>query len=234
MNRKFYLHIGLPKTGTTTLQVQHFPNYYNVRYLGNFEHNMGILGFKFKPNGLSRFYKYCIYGIGDELNAYEEFQFYLKNTEKKNYKNINNKLPILVSEECFISRFFNPIYTLKKYGYIRPELPMFLNRLNKFFKVYNYDLHILFVERNLKDLLLSMYLEYNWDIPSNINSFFKELQNSKEMQSAYSLDLMNSKTWQKEFTKLNVNFDTFHFPDIFKNKLFENFFKEKKKLSHFK
>jgi|GEM_PF-4043302 len=227
MKRKFYLHIGLPKTGTTSLQVEIFSNLKNVRYLGKYAENMTVLGNVFKANPLSRFYAYCIHGVLEKDLVFQDFNEYLKNKEQERYSEINQDIPILISEECFISSFFNPIYRNKRYGFSKPDLASFLNRLNSFFDEFNYELHILFVERNPKDILLSMFLEYNWDKPKNIDLFFNNLIKSKEMQTAYSVDLLLAKNWKEFFSAKGISFNSFKFESIFSEHSFQKFFNEK-------
>lgn len=226
MKRKFYLHIGLPKTGTTSLQVEIFPNLKNVRYLGKYAKNMTVLGNTFKANALSGFYAYCIHGVLEKDEVFQDFNEYLKNKEQEHYSEINQDTPILISEECFISSFFNPIYRNKRYGFSKPDLASFLERLNSFFDEFNYELHILFVERNPKDILLSMFLEYNWDKPKNVDLFFNNLIKSKEMQTAYSVDLLLAENWEQHFKEKGISFDSFEFEKIFKENSFHKFFNE--------
>jgi hypothetical protein len=226
MNRKVYLHIGLPKAGTTTLQIEVFPNFKNVRYLGKFSENMTVLGNRFTPNSLSRFYAFCLHGIQNQESVFKEFNLYLEHTENTIYSGIDNSIPILLSEECFISSFFNPIYRNDRYGYTKPDFQKFIERLISFFDKYNYDLELLFVDRNPKDLLLSMYLEYNWDKKENIMMFFDELLTSSIKQNAYSLELISSENWKKQLSKFDVKFKSFDFDKVFSNNIIQDYFNE--------
>ena len=222
--RKFFLHVGLPKTGTTTLQVSRFPEYKQLRYLGKFARNMTVLGNSFHPDPLSDFYSHCLHGLKDEAEVFEKFAESLRQTEVDLYGELRLDLPILISEECFVSSFFNPVFRNQRYGHCRPEFDPWFERLTRFFSNFDFDLEVVVVIRQPRDMLVSMFMEYRWDDPQRINDFFDSLIRSKELQNAYSIEMLSRNFWEHKCSENGVNVSVVDFESAFNGNLLDSIF----------
>jgi len=170
--RKIFLHIGYPKTATTFLQSQIFPEIENIRYLGRYdglENNLNHLNILVELLG----------HISD--HSFEarlpEIGYNLKNEEVSKYGNVDDQIPLLISEEVILFRTIQPMHLpwLDKMLTVSPETVF--KRLKIWAERENIDLHIILTIRNQADLIHSLYAEkyYYYNQFEHLNSFDKYL-----------------------------------------------------------
>jgi len=83
--RKFFIHVGFPKTASTMLQRQVFPNCKTFRYLGK---DKGLGDFHLRP--ITNFIGRLAYGSEiDQDAAFKSFDEFIKKEEVRRYSNVN-------------------------------------------------------------------------------------------------------------------------------------------------
>ncbi|MEM7452737.1 MAG: hypothetical protein AAF456_00150 [Planctomycetota bacterium] len=151
--RKLLLHIGLPKTGTSTLQEQVFPNLSGYRYLGRRD---GVIGMD-----LARFEAqtgqliFCPDGQIEKAAA--ELDKAISSREDEFYEGSSND-PILVSSEIITSHLFLPADHFR-FGLWALEAERLFSRLKAFKEHSKFDLELIVTQRNPKDFIHSYYAQ---------------------------------------------------------------------------
>jgi hypothetical protein len=145
--RKFLIHIGFPKTATTMLQRQVFPYCHSYRYLGKYD-GINDLNLFPVPNFIGRL------AYGSELDlefAFQKFDAFIKNEEMRRYSTIDENIPILMSFETFTFVVFKPFnFTMGVWG---ADPSRIFERLHRFGEKFGYDLRILLMERDEKEII---------------------------------------------------------------------------------
>jgi hypothetical protein len=211
IKRKLILHLGLPKTGTTTLQKHFFPKLEGFRNLGKRYCNPDEL---FELKFISRFATSMYFAKEENLNhAFKEFYESLMEHEKKIYGAKDAEIPILLSNETFTKYLFLPMY----FGYPgiwTLDADKLFERLARFADKYNFDLHILITTREAKEFLHSFYAQMYYRFHSNrylseINGFLFEIKSSIDLDSFGVSYLFNDKLEKaslKYFSPENITF----------------------------
>ena len=146
---KLYLHIGYPRTGTTTLQTHLYCKHLQINYLGKnlsrsiYEENLNI---KFKPN-ISEIIDLLLYLSDDEFN--KKYDYLLKKIDALDLS--ATKTNILSDEYIILNSIHYNTATDKK-------LETFLSRFEKLFRQKKIDVYYLFTIRNPYDMITSLYL----------------------------------------------------------------------------
>jgi hypothetical protein len=185
MKQVFYLHIGYPKTATTTLQKYIFVNLKNIYYLGNFSEvknenyliNQNIAKLMF--------------------DIYNETTLNIDEYAKK----INSELKMISVKQNFLLSFEQIIYHAtfprKINNQYTSPLPILeiINRICKIFKKF-YELKIIITLRKQDELFYSLYAESYLDhlsMHNNINSIDKYSSlvfNNKYLESVLNYELI--------------------------------------------
>ena len=215
MNNKLYLHIGYPRTATSTFQRYLYSKHPEINYFGKF------IDFNISGDLKNTFYQNINY-LFDEilnlteseyLNQYNKLLNFIKKLKLED-KKIN-----LFSEEYII---LNAIY----YKSARKnKLKNFLKRVNNIFKDANIDIFFIVTIRKQSDLLISLCNAAHTGASSN---FFSPL---------YLIDFFKNKKIKDERIKIFIEgllyFDVFkHLIKVSKNVkffIYEEFKNDKEK-----
>jgi hypothetical protein len=169
MNKKLYLHIGYPRTATTTFQRHLYSAHPEINYFGKFIdfYISGDLKNKFNQN-INYFLNEILNQTESEyLNQYNKLLNFIKKLKLED-KKIN-----LISDEYLI---LNAIY----YKSARKnKLKNFLIRVNNIFRDANIDIFFIVTIRKQSDFLISLHNaaftadSSNFFSPLDIIDFFK-------------------------------------------------------------
>ncbi len=135
-----YINLGFPKTSSTNLQKNFYPNIKNINYIGRYIE---------KPD--SEVFAELVRYIG----KYENFDQKRLNNLKENFKQICNNKINMISYEGFVVPYKKNNIT--KNIEIVPQFEM-LDNLNKFFKDLNLDYKFFIVVRNRIDSTKSLFV----------------------------------------------------------------------------
>jgi len=153
--RTLYLHIGFPKTGTTTFQRHLFPDLTGIRYLGRFN---GLKDTELRV--VDKFIGSLHFGPDEMVNLHsDKVNSFIKSQEEKLYGEINCDQPLFISHEGFTALFFLP-HDLDHYGLWFSDPGVVFKRLKNFSVKYDYDLQIILTKREPKELIHSMYAQF--------------------------------------------------------------------------
>ena len=156
---KIYIHLGPPKTASTFLQKQIFPNINGIYYFGK--------TFNKKNNPL--FLKLFDYVMGTDQS---KRLYYIKNKKKLeklkfDIKNLFTEIDgkILISTEDFLSNFTSSYFAIwffkhsiiRKMSFIKSFKLDKIQRLINFFKEINIDIKFLLIERQSREKIIGMY-----------------------------------------------------------------------------
>jgi len=154
---KLYLHIGYPKTGTTTLQRHLYCKHPQINFLGkNLSNSMDQenLSKKFKPH-ISEIIDLLLYLSDEEFN--KKYDYLLKKVDALDLSTTKTNI---LSEEYII---MNSIH----YGRAADKrLETFLSRFEKLFRQKKIDVYYLFTIRNPHDLIVALHLHTTHGIGS--------------------------------------------------------------------
>lgn len=144
MNYKYNLkiHVGYPKTGTTTLQKHFFPKIQEVQYLGKYSNDTKLFNFD------TQIIKDLIFKSKEEIN----FKSNLKRLKKHLIHN-----NILLSEESFLSN------SLRTTRFDKEDvLPVQNNisyNIREFFNNEEFEVKVLFTIRRQDEMITSQYAQ---------------------------------------------------------------------------
>ncbi len=144
--REVYVHVGYPKTGTTTLQKHFFPKIEEIQYLGK---HYGEDGF------LTEGYRELLFEAHSD-DVYEKL--------KREFEARLSKQKIVISDEHFFA--FQRI--LRETGYA-PENDA--QRLRKLFDETAYDVKIIVTLRKQDEMITSAYAQGYVDIYSRYHEY---------------------------------------------------------------
>lgn len=151
--RKFILHCGWPKTGSTSLQRHVFPNLRGLRYAGK------------KPFSSTRIFPEFTHLVCFASEAYFERnagKFYesLTRWEAEKFGDVGLE-PLLFSDEAIFSSLIDPVdHGWRGVSVTSPAL--IATRLQRLESLWSVELSVLWVERDPADLLHSHYAQdYN-------------------------------------------------------------------------
>ena len=145
---KFYLHIGYPRTGTSTLQSHLYCKHSQINYLGKNlsrsldEQNLSI---KFKPN-ISEIIDLLLYLSDEEFN--KKYDYLLKKVDALDLSTTKTNI---LSEEFIIMNSIHYHRATDK------RLETFLSRFEKLFRQKKIDVYYLVTIRNPHDLIVSLH-----------------------------------------------------------------------------
>jgi hypothetical protein len=107
--RPLYIHIGLPRTGTTALQRHVFPQVNNFRYLGK-EAGLAYKGYMEDIQDVFEFIGALYHGSDFKLGThYDLFAQYLIRKEINKYIEQKKEIPLLLSNEGFTTHILKPV-----------------------------------------------------------------------------------------------------------------------------
>lgn len=169
MNKKLYLHIGYPRTATTTFQRHLYSKHPEINYFGKFIdfHISGDLKNKFYQNINYIFDEILNQTESEYLNQYNKLLNFIKKL-KLDDKKIN-----LFSEEYIILKAIYYKSARKN------KLKNFLIRVNNIFMDANIDIFFIVTIRKQSDFLISLYnatytgASSNFFSPLDLIDFFK-------------------------------------------------------------
>ncbi len=151
--RKFILHCGWPKTGSTSLQRHVFPNLKGLRYLGK------------KPFTGNRVFPEFTHLVCFASDAYFErnvgkLHESLMRLEAEKFGDVGTE-PLLFSDEAIFSSMLDPVdHGWRGISVTSPAL--IAARLQRLESLWDIDLDVLWVERDPADLLHSHFAQdYN-------------------------------------------------------------------------
>lgn len=159
MKKKIYIHIGYPKTGTTTLQKHFFPYIKEIKYIG--KHINRDAYFDFSSNI-----------VNDLIFKNEHDIDFLK--IKKEISNFMTKDKILLSEEDFLFECLRP--PMLKNINMQPKPMEIAEKLRNIFDKEHYDVTIIMTIRKQNEMLTSLYAQayvFNYSKYEKYNSFYK-------------------------------------------------------------
>lgn len=212
---KIYIHLGPPKTASTFLQKQIFPNINEIYYFGK------TLDKKNNP----LFLKLFDYVMGAEQS---KRLYSIKNKKKlkklkldiKNlFSGIDGK--ILISTEDFLSNFTSSYFTIwffkhsifKKNSYIKSFKLNKIQRLIDFFKEINIDIKFLLIERQSKEKIIGMYetqfdrirfLDKKLNLNKYLRSFLNKPNETEEYFFNQFLDIDTINFIKKNNKQINI------------------------------
>lgn len=148
--RRFILHCGWPKTGSTSLQKHVFPNLKGIRYLGK------------TPFSETRIFPEFTHLVCFASDAYfeknvDQFHDSIVRQEREKFGEIGAE-PLLFSDEAIFSSLLDPVdHGWRGISVTSPSL--IAERLHKLESSWGIDLEILWVERDPADLLHSHFAQ---------------------------------------------------------------------------
>lgn len=151
--RKIILHIGWPKTGTTTLQKHVFNKLPSYRYLGKtpFVAERNKLTFDFvyllAYASLERF----------ETGSLELFESLTK-CEAELFGNVDATTPLIISEEGILSSLLKPS-DHQHHGFSTASLDQLISRLLQIQAAWNVSFDVLVTERDPVEILHAYYAQ---------------------------------------------------------------------------
>ena len=202
-----FINLGLPKTSSTNLQINFYPNIYQLNYLGKFYHKKNIKQFSILCDFING-------KITLNDNAY-------KNLLNDFKKEIDKKKYILISEESWVVPYHLDIKTNK--GYVVPQHEK-LKRLKQFMQDLNVEPIYFIIRRNYIDSLKSLFITLNekickifGDDCGNFETFVKKYLNKDKDYEQIKLffNVYDLKFLKEIFSgKLHI----FDYDDIVNNK----------------
>ncbi len=201
-NRKVFIHIGWPKAGSSTLQKQVFNKLDGFRYLGK-------TPFEAKKNNLTFNISYLLNYANE--NYFSDNLITVKDEilrhEKLLYGNINNDVPLIISEEGILTGLIRPVnYFHNGVGVSSPN--KLFQRLSILQKTLNFDLQLLAVTRESSAILHSFYCQmyHELSLINRLNTFDKYIATgvSKNVRMDLGFSNLNNKKLQ-ELASLHLN-----------------------------
>jgi hypothetical protein len=160
--RKVLLHIGWPKTGTTTLQSHSFKKVKDYRYLTKVSFNAE------KERYLWELVYHLCYASEEKFRSMDRQVFEgLLGFEKELFGNVDESMPIILSEEGILSTLLKPSIH-QHHGYSTASLSQIVDRIKRLEEHWNVSFDILICEREPIELLHSYYAQLH-HIISKVN-----------------------------------------------------------------
>lgn len=151
--RKVILHIGWPKTGTTTLQKHVFPGLNGYRYLGTFPGNRTA---SHCPRELVHL---LAFASVEKIDGFQEMLFgSLSAKEIELFGTVDPSIPLIISEEAILSSLLR-VSDHHHHGFSTASLEQILDRLLFLEEHWNVSFDILMSERDPIEILHSFYAQ---------------------------------------------------------------------------
>lgn len=151
--RKVLLHIGWPKTGSTTLQMHGFNLLSGFRYLGKVPFAMEKERIFFQVTYLTA------YASPEKFDSMHGTMFRaLLHLEEQLFGNVDETMPAIISEEAFLSVLLKPS-DHQHHGYSTASLTQVVERLAMLEELWNVSFEIMITERDPMDLLHAYYAQ---------------------------------------------------------------------------
>ncbi len=176
MKKTLYLHIGYPKTGTTTVQKHFFPKIEEIQYLGKFDNENKLFSFDVK--------------IIDDLIFKTEGKIGLE-PNMKEFCQYTESPKICISEESFTSNSLRT--SIIKSDNICPPQEQIAKNLRIFFNDERFDVKILCTIRKQDEMITSQYAQSY----VHYYSRFKETSSFKKFLDLY----LNDKNFKHTYVK---------------------------------
>ncbi len=219
--REIVLHLGLPKTGTTTLQRHYFPKLKGYRNLGKILDNYEEL---FELKFITEFIVSLYFAPEEYLSVvFKNFDRELKDLEKKRYGQLDKEQPIILSYEPFTTFLFNPNY-FGYGGFWTADINLLFSRLAEFGTKWNYYIKPLLTIREPKAFIHSFYAQIYYKLNENkhigrFKKYLNEILESNEMDR-FGIALLFNDKLEKTAAKYFVSEDIYilKYEEIFKDK----------------
>lgn len=176
--RRILLHIGWPKTGTTTLQKHGLNRADGFRYLGKVPFAPGKAAMMFK---LVHLVAYCSEEKFDSMQG--QVLAGLQELEVGLFGDVDAAVPAIISEEGFLSALLKPS-DHQHHGFSTASLRQMADRLARLQDLWNVSFEVLFTERDPMQLLHSYYAQLH-----HILTRFKGLGSFQEYIAVGTSDL---------------------------------------------
>lgn len=161
MKKRIFIHVGYPKTGTTSLQQHVFPIINELQYLGKHDNEEGLFDFE------AELVNDLIFKKNMEIDFVKLRQSLLK--DKKG-------IPLLISEESFLSNSLR--VSRFKNSDVLPEPKEIAKNINSLFTPEDFDVNILFTIRRQDEMITSLYAQsylHYYSKDKKVNTFKKFL-----------------------------------------------------------
>jgi hypothetical protein len=166
IRKEIVIHIGYPKTGTTTLQKHFFPKLETHEYLGKDDLSQ-------RDTGFSYLIKKRVFDNINMIKSYESLSELI-------YKKIKSKA--LISDEDFIFNCLRPNLDSSDIQFISTN--EVARRLKQIFTEDKFKVKILIVIRRQDELILSLYAQ-------SYRHFYSKLVSTDTFEKFYALFLQN-------------------------------------------
>ncbi len=151
--RTVVLHIGWPKTGTTTLQKHVFANVKGHRYLGKTPFVTGANKHTFRlVHALAYASAECFHEEAEALRSD------LARVETERYGNVDDRTPAIISEEGVLSSLLKPS-DHQHHGYSTASLSQIADRLLQLESLWKVRFELLVSERDPMEILHAYYAQ---------------------------------------------------------------------------
>ena len=166
MKQKIYIHIGYPKTGTTTLQKHFYPHIADVNYLGIYSNRRddSLFGLDFIQN---------IFFESEKNIDFDEMSMFAKNAVDQ------SKVAVFSHEEllslCLKKTFLNNFNSIGK-DIVLPKPKDVALKLRKSFPEDDFDVHIICTIRKQDEMLTSLYAQsyvHYYSLDKEVDTFKK-------------------------------------------------------------
>lgn len=215
MKRKLILHIGLPKTGTSSLQELVFPNIKTVRYLGRTD---GILGSDLRD--IEEQFGHLFYSPSNLVDISVKTLIKLIYEKELSLYDQTSDLPLLVSSEIITSHIFLPIFKYR-FGLWALEPQRVFSRLKVFQELSEFNLEIILTKRNPKQFVHSYYAQqyYIFRNISQLNTLKKYVDFGTDERKGNILGYLFNNKLEKEIQQFfkEDQIRIWQFEDVFKN-----------------
>ncbi len=152
-SRRILLHIGWPKTGTTTLQKHAFGQLKDFRYLGKMPFGAE------KNRWVFNFINLAAYCSEEMFLSMEGHVFQaIRAQERALYGDVAMEVPALISDEGFLSTLLKPS-DHQHHGYSTASLKQMVDRLAQLEVRWNARFEVLICERTPMELLHAYYAQ---------------------------------------------------------------------------
>jgi len=219
LKKNIVIHVGYPKSGTTTLQKHFFPNVENYKFIG-----------RFKSEEFMDRYKLI---SSDSFNRLV-FEDYIRFDSKKIRDSIlnNDNNSFIISEENFIAISFRE--KLIKGEMVMPDFALSAKKLRDIFDADKFNVKIFFTIRRQEDLIPSLYAQSyagyyakssKYDSFSKYFSFF-ESNNRNELNKLLDYNFVVNeymKIFGRENVKVYLSEEFFVNPKVFYTRLIDDF-----------
>lgn len=151
--RRVVLHIGWPKTGTTTLQKHVFPKFDEYRYLGNFPSDFA------KSHCTTEMTHLLAFASVEKIDQLQRSLWVaLQAKEAELFGNVDMNIPLILSEEAILSSLLR-VSDHQHHGYCTASLEQILQRLLFLEERWNITFDFLLCERDPIEILHSFYAQ---------------------------------------------------------------------------